>query len=91
MWASFAADFKAIKAPKKYAALPPRHGQADLAAYQSFLHGASVAISPKMKRAAFNAKIDELVKTAGADREAHRPPLRRREPAALRQAVLDRT
>ena len=64
VWASFAADLKGIKAPKKYAGFH-RGALADVAAYQSFLHGASVAITPKMKRAAAEAKVDDLVKKAG--------------------------
>ena len=59
VWASFAADFKAIKAPKKWAAFH-KAALADMAAYGSFLHSGSAAISPKMKSTAYHAQLAKM-------------------------------
>lgn len=59
VWASFAADFKAIKAPKKWAAFH-KAALSDMAAYGSFLHSGSAAISPKMKSSAYHAQLAKM-------------------------------
>jgi len=61
VWASFAADFKAIDAPKKWAGFH-KTAVSEINAYGAFIHRASVEISPKMKRAAFGAKVVQLEK-----------------------------
>jgi hypothetical protein len=57
VWASFAADYAAIKAPAKHRAFH-RATVADMKAYGAELHRVSGAISPKMKRAVMNDRID---------------------------------
>jgi hypothetical protein len=59
--ASFVADLKAVKAPKKWAGFH-KTAVADMVAYQQFIHGTSVAIGPKMTRAAYNTAVDKAVK-----------------------------
>jgi hypothetical protein len=61
VWASFAADFKAIDAPKKWAAFH-KDAVADIAAYGAFIHRTSVNFSPKMKRSVYNKTITDVIK-----------------------------
>jgi hypothetical protein len=57
VWASFAADYAAIKPPARHLAF---HAATvvDLKAYGLVLHGLSATISPKTKRAVMNARLD---------------------------------
>jgi hypothetical protein len=57
VWASFAADYAAIKAPEKRRAFH-RATVADIKAYRAELHKVSVAITPKTKRAVMLDRID---------------------------------
>jgi hypothetical protein len=61
VYASFAADFKALDAPKQRRAF---HSAvvADMAAYQSVLHQVSVDVTPKMKTSTFSATFAAAAK-----------------------------
>jgi len=61
-FASFVADYKAIDAPKKWTGFH-KTAVAELSAYGTMLHDASVAISPSMKRSAYAAEFAELDRT----------------------------
>ena len=70
VWASFVADYAAIKAPAKHRAFH-RATVADMKAYGAELHKASAAVTPKTKRAVVldrfdsgNAAVAPIVKRA---------------------------
>jgi hypothetical protein len=59
VWAGFAADYKAIDAPKKWSAFH-KATLADIQAYGALIHKASVATSPKVSRKANVTRITKL-------------------------------
>jgi len=62
VWASFAADFEAIDAPKKWAAFH-KDAVADINAYGAFIHRTSVSFSPNMKRSVYSATVTEVIRS----------------------------
>jgi hypothetical protein len=62
-WPRFAADFKAVKAPKRWRAFH-KATVADIAAYGAVIHQASASVGPKSSSSAQVAAHQRLVKTA---------------------------
>ena len=76
---------------REVARVPPRHGGRHRRPTARSSTRLSVAVTPKTKRAVVLDRLDSGNARRRADRQARRQALHRREPAALRQAVLIRT